>query len=48
MSQKELAELLGVSQGKISLMERGRVDSGSAREILAKIEEEGKKKVKKG
>lgn len=48
MSQKELAELLGVSQGKISLMERGRVDSGSAREILAKIEEEGKKKAKKG
>ena len=44
LSQKELAEMMGVSQGKISLMERGRVDSATAREILQKMEEEPKKR----
>ena len=43
LSQKDLAELLGVSQGKISLMERGRIDSATARDVMQRIEEEVKK-----
>lgn len=46
LSQKEMGDLLGFSQGKISLIERGKVDEATAKEILRVLEEESKKHTK--
>ncbi len=39
MSQKEVADLIGMSQGRVSLMEKGKVDESVAEEILRRITE---------